>query len=131
MVEVAVKAETLKRRKYMRHYGTTHRRERAAYHKAWRTSNPHKTRQYWLTKYGLTPAGYDSLLAVQNGHCALCAQLPEQEPRGVLSIDHDHETGHVRGLLCMRHNNGLGMLGDTESALMRVLSYIRSNKWQT
>jgi len=47
---------------------------------------------------------YDSLLASQGGHCALCPSTPKSRR---LHVDHDHRTGEVRGLLCHRCNRGL------------------------
>ena len=49
-------------------------------------------------------AGYEELLAEQDGHCALCPQEPKTRK---LDIDHDHKTMQVRGLLCHRCNRAL------------------------
>ncbi|MCA8263300.1 endonuclease VII domain-containing protein [Burkholderia multivorans] len=48
-----------------------------------------------MTRYGMTPAQYDDLLKKQNGCCALCGGLMERPV-----IDHCHQTGKVRGILC-------------------------------
>ena len=101
------------------------KRHRTEYHKLWRAAKPHKTREYWLKRYGLMEEEYQALLVKQGGHCALCPKIPEEEVRKVLSIDHDHDTKLVRGLLCMRCNSGLGSLGDNEAGLARALAYIR------
>ena len=67
-----------------------------------------------LRKFGMTSTDYDILFAEQNGLCASCG-LPEWY-RGKdgeiikLSIDHNHETGKVRHLLCCRCNKALGSL---------------------
>jgi len=53
---------------------------------------------------GVTPAEYARMLAAQNGHCALCPNTPKTRR---LSVDHDHRTGAVRGLLCYRCNRAL------------------------
>jgi hypothetical protein len=42
-----------------------------------------------------------------------------------MCVDHDHETGEVRGLLCVQCNSALGKLGDREEALLRALEYVR------
>lgn len=47
---------------------------------------------------------YDGILAVQDGHCALCLSEPKSRR---LHIDHDHKTMEVRGLLCYRCNRAL------------------------
>ena len=76
----------------------------------------------WLRKrYGITPAEYSAILEAQGGHCAAC---PEAENGGKrLYVDHDHETGAVRGLLCQKCNSALGLLGDSEYRLMQLLDY--------
>lgn len=44
----------------------------------------------------------------------------------MLSIDHDHETGKVRGLLCNNCNRAIGLLGDSVSTLLDAVEYLRS-----
>ena len=70
--------------------------------------------------YGITLEEYDAMLARQGGHCALCNQT-------VVVVDHCHETGRFRGLLCRSHNSALGKLGDNEAGLIRVIAYLREN----
>lgn len=53
---------------------------------------------------GVSPDEYACLLAAQGGHCALCPGKPKTRR---LSVDHDHRTGAVRGLLCYRCNRAL------------------------
>jgi hypothetical protein len=55
-------------------------------------------------KYGLSMDEYDRMLAAQDGHCALCPNTPKTRR---LHVDHDHRTGKVRALLCMRCNRSL------------------------
>ena len=69
-------------------------------------------------QYGLTPAEYDGLLASQGGRCALCDRA------STLVIDHDHESGRVRGLLCYGCNTGLGKFRDSVPMLMRAADYL-------
>jgi hypothetical protein len=73
------------------------------------------------TIYGLTPAGYDELLASQGGVCAICGR-----PRGKnrLAVDHDHVTGRVRGLLCIRCNRGIAPFEGRPEVFMRAAEYI-------
>jgi hypothetical protein len=78
----------------------------------------------WLRReYGISLLDYETMLDAQGGHCALCDRTPEQEKRGLLCVDHCHETGSVRGLLCHSHNRSIG--GDTEDSLLRALEYVR------
>lgn len=64
-----------------------------------------RERKYNLAKYGVTPAAYAELLIAQGGGCAICGSPPPRLGRFKhLSVDHDHETGRVRGLLCQNCN---------------------------
>lgn len=67
-----------------------------------------------MAKYGLTLEQYDELEAAQGGRCAICTE-PETRVAGdgtpmPLCVDHDHEIGQVRGLLCARCNAVLGWI---------------------
>jgi hypothetical protein len=75
--------------------------------------------------YGVTREQTAALLAAQDGHCAVC---PETRS---LHIDHNHETGKVRGLLCGNHNRALGLLQDDKLTIARLFQYIeRANEGQ-
>jgi hypothetical protein len=81
-------------------------------------------RRWWLrTEYGLTIEDYDALLEKQGGACAVC-QAPTGAQARRLHIDHDHETGKVRGLLCGPCNSALGLLREDPHILARMTSYI-------
>ena len=72
--------------------------------------------------YGISTAEYEVLHVQQDGRCAFCGGLPTGNKR--LAVDHDHETGRVRGLLCDKCNWAFGQLGDTASALLRAYEYM-------
>jgi hypothetical protein len=59
-----------------------------------------------VRNYQLTPEEYERRLKVQKGRCWICRQEPKGQ-RPVLHVDHDHETGRVRGLLCQTCNTKL------------------------
>lgn len=80
-------------------------------------------RRHALKKYGITPGDYDQLLAEQDGVCAICAQ-PESIEGRVLAVDHDHQSGAVRGLLCGRCNRAIGLLLDDPELLTRAANYL-------
>jgi hypothetical protein len=69
-------------------------------------------------KYGLTPEGFDALLEAQCGRCAICGREP------VDHVDHDHTTGHVRGILCFQCNVAIGLLEDDPERLIAVTIYL-------
>lgn len=71
-------------------------------HATWRAKNPDYGRATNLKKsFGLTIAEYDAMLAAQGGVCALCKKKPTGKR---LAVDHDHNTGEIRSLLCHRCN---------------------------
>jgi hypothetical protein len=75
--------------------------------------------------YGITLEEYEALLAKQGGHCALCSARAETNG-WMLTVDHDHQTKRVRGVLCRKHNAALGALGDTAEALRLALAYLEA-----
>ena len=84
-----------------------------AYHRARRAEPAVKRADragYLMRKYGITIEQYDELLASQGGCCAICGREPR--PDISLHLDHDHESGQLRGILCFRCNNALGDFDD-------------------
>lgn len=89
----------------------------------YRANNKHVYRNHgYLRRYGKTIEDYDVTIAAQNGCCALCLRPPKNKR---LAWDHCHETGRIRGLLCVGCNGHLGGLGDNEAGLLRALAYVR------
>lgn len=72
--------------------------------------------------YGLKPGGYEELLRIQGGHCFICQRATGKTRR--LSVDHDHQTGMVRGLLCRPCNTLIGHLRDDPQAGERIAAYL-------
>jgi hypothetical protein len=72
---------------------------------------------------------FQVLLQVQHGRCAICgATEGHRSCRGKvcrLAVDHDHETGKVRGLLCNNCNRGLGRFKDSVENLEAALRYLQ------
>ena len=77
-------------------------------------------------RFGITPEKYWSMHADQEGLCAICHK--EQCVGTKLDVDHDHETGKVRGLLCRHCNTGIGLLKDSIYLIGKALSYL--TKWK-
>lgn len=79
--------------------------------------------------YNLTPEGYQALLDLQNGRCAVCERKPRSRR---LAVDHDHDTGEVRGLLCARCNHKvIGAANESAATLRRAARYLDSPPAQT
>lgn len=107
--------------------------------KAWRSANPERKRaqranekkrtpadyhRYNIKKYGLTPEDYELMEFAQQGLCAICRRACWRK----LSVDHDHETGEVRGLLCSGCNLGLGNFEDNQQFLADAVKYLQLNE---
>lgn len=82
---------------------------------------------YWRhikRNYGLTPESFQEKLDKQGGVCALCRKLGRIGRNGKFYVDHCHDTGRVRGLVCRPCNTSLGILGDTPEKMERVMRYL-------
>ena len=85
--------------------------------------------------YGITLEEYNTLLSNQNGKCATCGTT---EPGGrksgrgggtnVFVVDHCHDTGKVRGLLCHSCNRAMGLLGDNVSVIESMIKYLEQHE---
>jgi hypothetical protein len=93
---------------YQKEYRATHPEYAEAMrqrHKIWLKDNRAKTAGYERKyKYGLSNKEYQLLLDLQQGRCAICRKTPEEVNERSLSVDHNHTTSKVRGLLCRRCN---------------------------
>lgn len=95
----------------------------------WRKRNPEKVKaaekERWkkrrYSKYGITRQDYDILVEQQDNCCPGC-QRDLDEVDDV--IDHCHDSGLVRGILCRQCNQGLGMLKDDPIIVKRLLEYL-------
>jgi hypothetical protein len=80
-------------------------------------------------RYGLTIEAYNSILENQNHRCAICTCVTSTErPKRFFVVDHDHQTGHVRGILCNVCNLVLGQAGDSVRGLFRFLDYLQTHQ---
>ncbi len=78
-----------------------------------------------IRKFNITEVEYYSLLKQQNNCCAICQQSVNTFKK-FLSVDHNHITGKVRGLLCGACNIGLGMFKDSPEKLEKAKAYLNS-----
>lgn len=74
-------------------------------------------------KYGLSFREFNMLFYKQKGCCVICGRH-QSELKRRLSVDHNHKTGQVRGLLCINCNTGIGNLRDSKSLLFAAISYL-------
>lgn len=80
---------------------------------------------YLKRNYGITLIEYNLLLKKQDYKCAICGS---KDPKGFskenLSVDHNHKTGKVRGLLCQPCNMFLGLIKDDKNILSKTIKYL-------
>jgi len=115
-----------KPRKYT---GTKEERNRQA-SKEWKLKNPDKVvNKRYKARYGITLPEYQEKLALQNNKCLICNVDEKDSRQGKLVVDHNHETGEVRGLLCHNCNCGLGHFKDNMDILKNALNYLDKVKW--
>jgi hypothetical protein len=140
---------------YSKKYHQEHREENCAKGKKWRQENEKayraKKRAYYLKnkdrisakakqwdldhpeeswandiryRFGITRDTYYAMLSEQGGVCKICGGKPTGR-RNRLSVDHDHTTGIIRGLLCEHCNRGLGCFKDDLGLFRKVIEYLQ------
>ncbi len=70
----------------------------------------------------MTLEDYERMLEAQNGVCAICGE-PRPDER-TLHVDHDHETGVIRGLLCFRCNQAIGSFQEDHDIFQAAADYL-------
>lgn len=106
------------------------RRDKWRSDKEWREAQLEKRRgrdqrhTQLKTHYGITKAQYDEMLLAQGGKCAICSV----DPKETLCVDHCHDSGRVRALLCRSCNTGLGCFKDDLSLFGLAIRYLE--KWR-
>lgn len=116
---------------YSRQWAKDNPDKRKSAETKWREQNPDKHREdskrrsekFRMKLYALAPERHAEMLAAQGGVCAVCGSPDNRQ----LSVDHDHETGAVRGLLCRRCNLGMGCFADDPKVLERAIQYLHSS----
>ena len=105
---------------------------KAAYHREYMKRNPDKQKSMDLKKnFGITLETYKSKSEQQQGLCAICnkPEITKDNRTGLvrnLAVDHNHNTGQVRGLLCRGCNQGLGNFQEDLQRLKNAVAYLKS-----
>lgn len=105
---------------------------KVAYNKAYRANNKIKVleierKSKLKMTYGITLKQYDEMLERQGNKCAICSAKKPGGRTKMFFVDHCHDSGNVRGLLCMRCNTGLGLFLDNPKFLLSAISYLKEN----
>jgi len=125
-----------------RRFATDEERKQAIYlrRKAWREANPEKARAsvtrfheknptanadaHLRRKYGIGVVDMDVIIELQGGSCAICRGTDPRRKNGTWTVDHDHRTGKVRGIVCHPCNAAMGMVDDNTETLRRMIDYL-------
>ncbi len=110
----------------------SNREEVLSYQKEYRKQRPEINKDSYLQKrYGISIKEYKEMLDSQNGVCAICycgeTAMKNGKPLS-LAVDHDHTTGDVRGLLCSKHNTGIGGFDDNIEHMKSAIAYLEKHK---
>ena len=91
---------------------------------------PEKARKYQVQAYGISFAEYILMLKAQCDGCAICGdKVASCTGAGTgMSVDHDHATGAVRGLLCADCNRGLGCFKDNTMRMEKAIAYLNRSR---
>jgi hypothetical protein len=134
---------------WMRDWRSENSERVAAYQKQWREKNAEKVSEYgkeympkylareevqhasrcrhlW-SNYKMTIAEFNTLWEHQSGKCAICSigLLPRGRSSNSVAVDHNHDTGAVRGLLCQLCNRGVGAFKDDPTILKSAAEYLQ------
>lgn len=144
--------EELKERSRQRSkaYRESNREKIQAYSKEWRATNSDHVKAYAKTKhaeeasrddyqqryweknlkafYKMNISEFNELWESQSGLCAICKHpmAPRGRTKDAVAVDHNHQTGAVRGLLCRGCNHGIGCLKDSPEVLKAAIKYLEN-----
>jgi len=100
--------------------------------KKWRDKNKANKKIYdFKRNYGITQKEYNEIYLRQGGVCAICGNKEIIKINGKvksLSIDHNHITGEIRGLLCHYCNVAIGILKEDISIFQKCIEYLKMTK---
>lgn len=106
------------------------RKTNAKRSREWLKANPRKAKSTKLfKKFSITIEQYDAFNKKNGGRCHICLK-PERiidhrtKKQRALAVDHDHETGLIRGLLCANCNRAIGMLNEDPNVLREAADYL-------
>ena len=100
-----------------------------AYGKRWAAENKElrheiRMKSYLQRTYGISNEEYDKMRHEQGYCCRICSRHESEVQHGRLCVDHCHDSGKVRGLLCKKCNSAIGLLGENCDILRAAIEYL-------
>jgi len=77
-------------------------------------------------KFGLTVQQYDKMFQDQGGECKICS-IAQSQLKKKLCVDHNHDTGRIRGLLCDSCNRAMGLLKESIPVIEKIIDYLKKD----
>ena len=118
--------------KYRHEYYLKNKKKENAQSRNWAKKNPKRyklitKRSHLKIRYGISLENFNLILKNQNYKCAICQSKLNLEGQGAksCSIDHDHQTGKIRGLLCHSCNSILGSSKEEYKILEAASKYLK------
>jgi hypothetical protein len=130
-----MKAEAVKPKRgtpeYYKLYRKLNPEKEKAKKQKYNASHPEKLKEWEWKRSGIhiTHEDYEGLLAAQDYRCAICG-THASDLNKALAVDHDHNTGKIRGLLCSACNVGIGNLKDKSEIAAAAFRYLRLHELQ-
>jgi hypothetical protein len=115
-----------KRKKTLEKYNNTPERK-AAMAEYYRNNKDKAVNRQMMANYGITLSEYNELLDKQKGLCYICESHHTSQTRR-LHIDHCHNSGKIRSLLCVNCNTALGLLKEDSNRVKKMIEYIEEHK---
>ena len=118
------------RKTSLRNYGTSEKGKSAAKRYAQSPKGVLAAREKkYKNRYGMVIKEFNLMFDAQKGCCFICG-IHQSKLNQRLHIDHDHETGQIRKLLCLNCNRGLGYFKDSTKSLYKAIAYLKKYKKQ-
>lgn len=104
----------------------THGEKIKASVRRWNRKNDNKRRRNLRERYGISVEEYEALLEKQDHKCAICGKEVDEGRR--LAVDHDHQTGRVRGIIHLRCNTAIALFGESPEICRKAAEYLERNR---